>query len=242
VAPEPNRIDAVFAQRRAAGLKTLAPFVCGGYPSPASTAAALPALEDAGASIVEVGIPFSDPIADGPVIASAMHDAIESGVTPEGVLEAVASVRDHVSLGLVAMVSVSIVDRLGRARAAGMLREAGFDGVILPDVPLEEAPPYIEAARAESLTASLLVAPTSEPARAAEIARACSGFVYVVTRKGITGGDSGQEAGPVADRVAALRGETDLPLACGFGIASASGVAGVVHASTPTSPTSSRPR
>ncbi len=225
-----NRIDAIFAQRRGKGLKTLAPFLCGGYPTLASTGEALPRLEAAGASMVEIGIPFSDPIADGPVIASAMHEAIEAGVTPEGVLEQVAAVRSLVSMGLVAMVSVSIVDRLGRTRACRMLREAGFDGVILPDVPLEEAPPYLEAAKAEGLTASLLVAPTTAAERAARIAGLCSGFVYIVTRTGITGGEGpGREAGPVAGRVGELRGATDLPLACGFGISSAEGVARVVH-------------
>lgn len=203
------------------------PFICGGYPARETTAAALPALERAGASIVEVGIPFSDPIADGPVIAAAMHEALGMGATPLEVFNQVASVRDRIRIGLVAMCSVSIVQRMGGPDGfARNAKAAGFDGLIIPDVPLEEAGEIIAAGRASNLTVSLLVAPTTPPDRAAEIARASTGFVYLLARTGITGERA--DAPDVSRLVAQVRRATDLPIACGFGISRPEHVAAVV--------------
>src|SRR5690349_6102676 len=130
------RIDDIFSRLRADGRKALMPFVCGGYPGPGATAAALPALERAGASIIEVGIPFSDPIADGTVIAAAMHEALARGATPISVFGEVAQARPQVQAGLVAMVSVSIVQKSGSGgpgaaqRFAQNAKASGFDGLI----------------------------------------------------------------------------------------------------------------
>lgn len=234
-----NRIEAVFAQLRASQRRALMPFVCGGHPGTGATAAVLPELERAGASVIEVGIPFSDPIADGPVIAAAMHAALKSGATPESVFAEVASVRGRVNAGLVAMCSVSIVQRMGGPGSGGAgsrgspargfvrrARAAGFDGLIIPDAPLEESGELIAAARDEGLMLSLLVAPTTPADRAARIAAACSGFVYLLARAGITGETAGTPQ--VAARVAALRRVTALPIACGFGIATPEHVRAVV--------------
>lgn len=222
-----NRIEAIFRDLRASAGRALMPFVCGGHPGPGATAAVLPALQEAGASIVEVGIPFSDPIADGPVIAAAMHEALKAGSTPLSVMDEVASVRARLTIGLVAMVSVSIVHRLGGpAGFSRQARAAGFDGLIVPDVPLEESAELRAAAAAEGLTLSLLVAPTTPPDRAAAITRACTGFVYMVARAGITGERA--EAPDIGPRVAALREATPLPIACGFGISNAEHVRAVV--------------
>jgi tryptophan synthase alpha chain len=228
-----NRIDRIFADRRAKGLKTLMPFVCGGSPTLEVTKAVLPALERAGASIVEIGIPFSDPIADGPVIAAAMHTALTKGVTPEGVFDAVGAVRGTTGLGLVAMVSVSIVQRMEAANFAKRAAAAGFDGVILPDVPLEETGRTLGPIKDAGLTCTLLVAPTTPVERAAKIAAACSGFIYLLARLGITGGgnDVGVDGSGIAQRVAMLRGVSDLPIACGFGISTAEHVRAVVSQS-----------
>ena len=221
-----NRIERVFAGLRHDGRKALMPFVCGGWPTVESTAAALPRLEEAGASIVEIGLPFSDPIADGPTIAAAMHRALEAGVTPGGVIEAVRAARATVGLGLVAMVSVSIVGRYGPEAFAKRIADAGFDGVIYPDLPVEEAEVFTGPARDAGLTATLLIAPNTAPERARRIAEASSGFVYLMTRIGITGEGTGP--GSVGAQVARLREFTDLPIACGFGISSAEGVRAVV--------------
>jgi tryptophan synthase alpha chain len=224
-----QRIDTIFSTLRQRGYKALMPFVCGGFPALDSTADVLPALERAGASIAEVGIPFSDPIADGPVIAAAMHEALKNGALPLEVFDQVASVRNKVSMGLVAMCSFSIVHRMGGPEGFCKQSEAaGFDGLIIPDAPLEESAGLCRAAEAHHLTISLLIAPTSPPQRAAEIARACTGFVYLLARAGITG-----ESGGIPDvggRVRVIQRATDLPIACGFGISAPEHVRAVVHA------------
>lgn len=225
--PTAGRIDGIFADLRRTGRKGLMPFVCAGYPSLGTTAAVLPALERAGASIVEIGIPFSDPIADGPVIAAAMHQALRNRVTPMEVFDQVAQVRAQVRIGLVAMCSISIVSRMGGP--TGFCRQAaaaGFDGVIVPDVPLEEAGPVVNASAAAGLTASLLVAPTTSRERMGAIARASTGFAYLLARSGITGEQS--EAPRIADPVGDLRRASDLPIACGFGISRPEHVRAVV--------------
>jgi tryptophan synthase alpha chain len=223
-----NRIDSAFARARADGRKLLMPFLCGGYPRAGSVAATLPALERAGASIVEIGIPFSDPIADGPLIAEAMHEALTMGATPRAIFDEVASVRGRLSVGLVAMCSVSIVHRMGGpARFAQTAAAAGFDGLIVPDVPVEESGEIVAASKAVGLTCSLLVSPNTPPARAARIVGASTGFVYLLARSGITGERS--DAPDVSGPVAAIRQSSTLPIACGFGISSASHVRAVVQ-------------
>lgn len=193
------------------------PFICGGFPRPGATTDAIMALDAAGAAVIEVGIPFSDPIADGPVIAAAMHRALQAGATPTTVFEEVRAARSRVNAGLVAMVSVSIVHRMGGpAGFVARAVDAGFDGFIFPDAPLEEAGPLLEAARAGGGSATLLIAPTTTFPRATEIARACSGFVYLLARAGITG--ENQAVADVGPRVRKLREVTDLPIAVGFGV------------------------
>jgi tryptophan synthase alpha chain len=228
-----GRIDDIFARLRNEGRKALMPFVCGGYPGSGATAAVLPALERAGASITEVGIPFSDPIADGAVIAAAMHEALGRGATPISVFEEVAQARPQVQAGLVAMVSVSIVQKAGSGgtaapqRFAQSARAAGFDGVIVPDCPVEECEPLRAAAAAEGLAFSLLIAPSTTPRRAEAIVKACSGFVYLLARAGITG--ERDDAPQIEPRIARLRQMTDLPIACGFGLSTPDHVRAVVR-------------
>lgn len=222
-----NRIEAIFQSARQQNHRLLMPFVCGGHPAPGSLPTLLGAIEQAGAAITEVGIPFSDPIADGPVIASAMHKALERGTTPGAIFHQVRAARDSLRIGLVAMVSVSIVYRGGGPDGfAKRAAEAGFDGVIYPDLPVEESDALLGAAREHGLAASLLIAPTTTQARAEAIVRACSGFVYLLARTGITG-ERG-EAPDVGNRVARLRELTDLPVACGFGISTPDHVRAVV--------------
>ncbi len=225
-----SRIASIFADLRSRKAKALMPFVCGAYPGPGSTAGVLLAMERAGASVVEVGYPFSDPIADGPVIAAAMHEALQRGATPDGVTREIAEARAAgLKLGVVAMVSVSIVHRLGPAKYFASLKAAGVDGVILPDVVLEDAGAWIAGANDAGLTVTLLVAPTTDEARAAKIARACSGFVYMLARAGITGESASIATGAIRDRVAMLRRATDLPIAVGFGVSTAEQVRQIVR-------------
>ncbi|MCP3902516.1 MAG: tryptophan synthase subunit alpha [Planctomycetes bacterium] len=222
-----SRIDEIFARHRASGQPVLMPFVTAGYPSLDVTRLVLPALESAGAGIVELGIPFSDPIADGPVIAASMHEALLGGVTPERVLDLVRDVRPEIGLGLVAMVSISIVHRLGPDRFAAEAAGAGIDGLIIPDLDSRDADVLTELADRHDLAFSLLVAPTTPEPRIAELVARCRGFVYVLARSGITGE---QDAAPeVSTRVEEVRRHTDLPVAVGFGISTAAHVAAVTR-------------
>lgn len=202
------------------------PFVVAGHPTPDALPGILRALQEAGADAVEIGVPFSDPIADGPVIAAAMHDALVAGTTVESVLQSVASIRDEITMPLVAMVSVSIVDRLGGPAFFDRLFEAGFDGAIVPDADLDALEPLVEAADRRDLAFTTLIAPDTSTARASQIARSARGFVYVLARKGLTG--ERHEAPDLERRVAELRAVTDLPLAAGFGIATSDHVRAVL--------------
>ena len=228
----PSRIDDIFSSLRADRRKAVMPFVCAGHPvgpgGPAPLAPILHAMERGGASIVEVGVPFSDPIADGAVIAAAMHEALAAGVTPAGIFEQVRATREHTRLGLVAMVSVSIAHRLasGGEPFFSRLRSAGFDGAIIPDVPLEECGPLVKAAADNGITLSLLVSPSTSPSRAEEIVKVCTGFVYVLARAGLTGEQA--DAPEISKMIARLRQMTPLPLAVGFGISTPEHVREVV--------------
>lgn len=204
----------------------LMPFLTAGFPDLDTSAQLIPAMERAGASICEIGLPFSDPIADGPVIAASMHDALERGLRLAEVLEMVRAVRSKTKMGLVAMVSWSIVQRRGPQAFISECAAAGFDGFIFPDLPLEESAQARAMAKAAGLTCSLLIAPTTPAERATAIAKACTGFVYLLARTGITGVRS--DTPEIESRVDALRAVTDLPIACGFGI----GAAGAVRAVT----------
>jgi tryptophan synthase alpha chain len=234
-----SRIPAIFKSLSASGqsLKALMPFVCGGFPKPGILPDVLVACEQAGGSIIEVGLPFSDPIADGPVIAEAMHDALQAGSTPATVLDEIAAARPRVNAGIVAMVSMSIVYRMsagtgsgtgsgGVAAFASLVASKGVDGLIVPDCPLEEAAQLRDACAANNLTLSLLVSPNTPPARCEKIVQLCSGFVYVLSRAGITGESS---SGPnLGNRIQELRKITTLPLAVGFGISTADHVRAAV--------------
>jgi tryptophan synthase alpha chain len=228
-----SRIDDIFARQQAAGRTGLIPFVTGGYPNLAATAAVLPALEEVlgpDGGIVEIGIPFSDPIADGPVIAASMHDALEAGVTPPDVFETVRRLRPQSGLGLVAMVSTSIVHRMGADRFMDDAAGAGFDGLIVPDLTGDgegdgRGEDFGRMAAGRGLCFSMLVAPTTPPQRLERIVSRCRGFVYVLARVGITG--ERQAPPDVAGLVEAVRGLTDLPVAVGFGISRPEHVAAV---------------
>lgn len=223
-----SRIDAIFARHRDEGSTALMPFIVGGHPTLAATETLLPALEAAGASVVEIGIPFSDPIADGPVIAAAMHDALEAGATPGAIFDLVRRVRPAVGLGLVAMVSCSIVAREDPALFVARAAEAGIDGLIVPDVDLEDARRLRALCDAHDLAFAMLVAPTTRAERLDALLGICSGFVYLLARVGLTGE---RDAAPdVAEGVARIRERSDLPIAVGFGISRPEHVAAVTAA------------
>jgi tryptophan synthase alpha chain len=224
-----NRIEAIFTDLRAANRRALMPFVTAGYPSLDVTEQLLPEMEKAGASVVELGIPFSDPIADGPVIAASMHAALQAGVTPAKVFSMVKRVRPRTKIGIVAMVSDSIITRMGPERFVTEASAAGFDGLIVPDLDLDAAQPLAGLARIHNLTFTLLIAPTTSPHRIAKIAALCTGFIYLLARVGITGERDQVEVSGLSERIAQIRSHTDLPVAVGFGISRAEHVKAVTH-------------
>ena len=193
------------------------PFISAGYPDLATTEAALPALEDAGASLIEVGFPFSDPIADGPVIQESYTVALSKKLKVGDVFQSVARAREKVSIPLVSMVSYSIVYRYGVERFVAAARRAGVDGLILPDLPPPEAQAICDQVRAGGLDTILLVAPTTTPQRRAEIARLSSGFIYYLSVSGITG-ERDKLPPDVEANVRQLKGLTETPVCVGFGI------------------------
>ena len=215
--PSASRVAAAFAglrQRRELGL---APFVAAGYPDLSTTVALLPALERGGANVIEVGIPFSDPVADGPTIQAAFNAALARGLRIADVFSAVAETRGDVSVPLVAMVSYSIVFRYGAERFFGDAARAGFDGVILPDLPPPEAAAVCGRANGAGLSTSLLVAPTTSAGRRKEIAELSTGFIYYLSVSGITG-ERDRLPEDLEANLRQLRSITERPVCVGFGI------------------------
>ncbi len=225
-----SRVDEIFTGLRSEGRKGLIPFVTAGYPSLDATAAAITAFEDAiGPTVVELGIPFSDPIADGAVIAASMHEALQAGTTPQRVFDTVRRVRRDTNHALVAMVSASIIERMGPDRFVAEAGEAGFDGLIVPDLDVSCVPGPLDELTAQcGMSFTLLVAPNTPVERLEAIATRCTGFVYVLARLGLTGEQNSLP--DVTDRVQAVRSVTDRPIGVGFGISTREQVAAATEA------------
>lgn len=220
-----GRVHRAFSQAREQGRAALMPYITAGDPPEPDLGSILLAMQRGGADVIEIGIPFSDPIADGPVIASAMYRALEAGVSPGSVFDQIAAVRDDVKVALVAMVSMSIVETLGIDSFVNRVSECGLDGLIVPDADLDALSTLENACRAKELTLTPLVAPSSTPERIQQISKHASGFVYMLARAGVTGARS--EAPEIEARVHALRAMTKLPIAVGFGISTGAHVAAV---------------
>src|SRR5687767_13082091 len=210
-------LSEIFSGLRAKKRVGFMPFIPAGYPDLNATRELLPALERAGASAIEVGIPFSDPIADGPVVQEAFTRALAKGLKLKDVLKTVSAARSSVSIPLVSMVSYSIVYRYGAEKYFADAKAAGFDGLILPDLPPPEAEGICEKVRKAGLDTILLVAPTTTVGRRKEIARLCSGFVYYLSVSGITG-ERQKLPEDLAGQLRQLRQASETPVCVGFGI------------------------
>ncbi len=211
-----ERIAAAFATARTAGRGVLIPYLCAGDPDRATSAKLLAAAVAAGSDIVELGIPYGDPLADGPTIAAAAQRALEGGTTIDDALELAAAVD---GAPVVMFTYLNPILQYGLGRFAAALAERGIAGAIVPDVPLEETGDIRAAFAPHGLAFPQLVAPTTPPARAEALARASEGFTYLVSRLGVTGAKREPDFGWIGERVAALRRVSDVPLAIGFGIA-----------------------
>jgi tryptophan synthase alpha chain len=205
----------------------LVAYVTCGDPDLATTRAVVLAAIDAGADVIELGVPFSDPVADGPVIQRASQRALEQSVSLADVLKLAAEIRQHAqSTGLIIFSYLNPILRMGMEKFCKIARHAGVDGALLTDLPVEEADEYLREMRRNDLATVFLAAPTSTDARLKHITEASSGFVYAVSRTGVTGARQ-QLPDDARKLVRRLRKYTKLPIAVGFGISTAEQFAAV---------------
>ena len=206
-----------FAARRAEGRAALVPYVTAGYPDRGSTCEVLQALTDAGADVIELGIPFSDPLADGPTIQHASFVSIEKGTTLQSLLRDLGSFRARAETPIVLFTYLNPILRYGVAEFLRDARAAGADGLLVTDLPAG-SDPALEARIVESpLDLIRLVAPTTPIRRVPELAKGGSGFLYYISRTGVTGA-RGDLRSELADEVGRIRSVVQLPIAVGFGI------------------------
>ena len=212
-----ERIRGLFEPGRSSGHGALLPYLTLGFPDLGVTEALIRRCDALGVRVIEIGIPYSDSIADGPMIQSSFNAALEAGVRPSDAFDLIARVRSDVSCALVAMVSFTVVHRVGVERFLKRAAASGFDGVILPDLPLEEAAPVRAHVEREGLAMIGLVAPTTSDLRKREIAGMSSGFVYQIAHAGLTGERTGVNK-RLAEDVLSLKASSGLPVCVGFGV------------------------
>lgn len=213
-----NRLTLYLAEASSNRRRCLAPYLTAGFPDLDVTAGLIRRFDQSGCGVIEIGFPFSDSIADGPTIQESFNLALAGGLRVENILDMVRAVRGDVDAALLAMVSMSIVQRFGVDAFARRLANCGFDGWIVPDAPLEEHEELSNAANRCGLCNVLMIAPTTPEDRIAAIASAATGFVYLIAARGITG-QRDAIADDLRDNVARVRACTDTPILVGFGIA-----------------------
>ena len=212
-----SALDTLFRDLRAANRKALMPFVTAGDPDLPFTADLLRCLIARGSSLCELGIPYSDPIADGPVIQSSYTRALRHNVKLAEIFDMLGRVAPELKAPVVSMVSYSIIFRQGLEAYVAAACKAGLAGAIVPDLPVEESAPLAEVCRRRDFSLIQLIAPTTPRERAVRIAERTSGFVYYVSVTGITG-ERTELPPEILDNVAWLRARTPLPICIGFGI------------------------
>jgi tryptophan synthase alpha chain len=209
-----TRIESLFHDR---SRKALIAYLTAGDPSPAKTPELVAALERGGADLIELGVPFSDPIADGPVIQRGAERALKAGTNLAAVLQIARAIRKSSQIPLLLFTYLNPVMRYGIEKLARDAKDAGIDGCLLTDLSVEEAEPYVAALRSADLDTVFLAAPTSTPRRLKLVAKFSTGFIYLVSRTGVTG-ERDSLSSSVEPLVASMRGVSSLPLAVGFGI------------------------
>ncbi len=212
-----NRIEERFAQLHRAGQKGLVVYIGAGDPHLDATRQLALAFDQAGVDILELGVPFSDPLADGLVNQLAAQRGLESGTTPPKLLATIAAIRKESSMPIVLYIYFNLIHRAGMAQFIEDARQAGVDGLLVLDLPPEECDNYEALMRAAGLCHIYLVAPTTPPDRMELIVKRGSGFIYYISREGVTGMQS-QVAANLDSQVAKIRSFTKLPIAVGFGV------------------------
>jgi len=217
-----TRIAKRFEQLKSAGRKGFIAYVTSGYPDVAGTLKAVQVLEAAGADLIELGIPFSDPMADGPVIQKAATAALQAGMTTAKVLELVTTIRQTSELPLVVMTYVNTILNVGVEKFVSSFAKAGLDGIIVPDLPLEESALLAQSCEAAGIDLIQFVAPTTTKERFVVSCQKARGFIYCISNTGVTGVRQ-VDYSQIGKIIADVRNETTVPLAIGFGIGSAQG-------------------
>jgi len=226
-----SRIKTRFAQLKEQQNKALIPFITAGDPNPDCTVPIMHAMVEAGADIIELGVPFSDPMADGPVIQAACERALVHGTTLTDIFAMVKTFREKDNeTPVVLMGYLNPVEVMGYNKFASLCNETGVDGALIVDLPPEEGESLLAELRVFDIDVVFLLAPTSTPARIAKVCQSASGFVYYVSLKGVTGAAT-LDVGAVENKVADIRGITDLPIGVGFGIRDAQTAAAVANVS-----------
>ncbi len=210
-------VETALRQVRANGQCGFIPYITGGFPDTSACLEIMTALDQSGADVIEVGIPFSDPLADGPTIQHASRMALDNGCTPIDVLELVRQAKERIDCPVVVMTYVNPVFRLGFKNFAQRSRDAGVDGVIIPDLPPDEADEWLEAAGAHGLETIFLVAPTTPRDRMEWVGSISSGFLYYVSMTGVTGSDF-SVSDEMIENVRGAKAVSRVPVAVGFGI------------------------
>jgi len=215
-----TRIDRCFENLRANGKKGFIAYITAGDPDLDATLERVKLLEEMGVDVIELGIPFSEPLADGEANQRAAERALEAGTTYEGILKLVRRIREHSEIPLVFFSYLNPLFVRGFDTSVAMAAEAGVDGMLLVDLSLEESEPYTKALEANGLNHVVLITPTTPDARMEGLVKSASGFVYCVSRAGVTGEQSElqKQAASVLERAGRF---TDLPLALGFGVSTA---------------------
>ena len=213
-----SRITTTFDRLRSSQRKALVPFITAGFPSVEMTLPLMHTLVKAGADIIELGVPFSDPMADGPTIQRSSEKALKNGMTLRHLLKIVAAFRmDNQSTPVVLMGYANPIEAIGLTHFAEIAAKAGVDGVLVVDYPPEESEPFAQAMQQHDLDPIFLLAPTSSPERFKQVGRLARGYVYYVSLKGVTG-SAQLDITEVSRRIPEIRAAVSVPVGVGFGI------------------------
>jgi tryptophan synthase alpha chain len=223
-----NRIVAKFAQLKSAGKKAFVVYIGAGDPNLSTTQQLVVAFDQAGVDVLEIGVPFSDPLADGLVNQLAAQRGLESGTTPPKVLEMIQTVRKQSELPIVLYIYYNLIHKVGTEKFIAAAVKAGVDGLLVLDLPPEESDNYEAVMQKAGLCHIYLVAPTTPDDRIEQIVKRGSGFIYYISREGVTGMQS-EIATNLAAQVAKIRSYTSLPIAVGFGISNPAQAKLVAH-------------
>ena len=223
-----SRIHKTFEHLQAAGKKALIPFITAGYPDIGTTEQCIYQLEKSGADLIELGVPFSDPMADGPVIQAASEHALRKGTTLKKILDLVKRVRNKTDLPILLMGYYNPFFTFGLAHFADEAKKAGVDGVLVVDLPPEEAGPLKAETERTGLDLIFLLAPTSDDSRIQLVAKNATGFIYYVSLTGVTGVRS-QLDKDIRKQVMQIKKKSNLPVAIGFGISTPEQAKRVAH-------------